>query len=234
MKKEFPDKRTLVIFTGGPGTGKSGTAERFLKYLNNDDIVKISFDQIKEKNWDIFGFDNEDQKDRLNWWSLEEFYLTIQKRMWENKTILIEYPFYQRHKSKLEDLIGEAEYSAVTIYLYSDMQTTYLRAARRDQLDNRHPGHLLNQYHIETYTPKLLNLVCRNTPAFEEFAAAISHKLYNIELGLGISIDVTDFSKVNYEEIYQKIVTYQNDIMHENGKSSVLTRDLLKEKNCGE
>ena len=86
MKREFPNPRTLIIFTGGPGTGKSGTAQRFLDYLGNDEIVKISYDQIKEKNWDIFGFDNEKQKDRLNWFSLEEFYLTIQKRMWENKT----------------------------------------------------------------------------------------------------------------------------------------------------
>ncbi len=210
MKKEFPEKRTLIIFTGGPGTGKSGTAERFLKYLNNNAIVKISYDQIKEKNWDIFGFDNAGQKERLNWWSLEEFYLTIQKRMWENKTILIEYPFYQRHKPKLEELIQENSYSAVTVYLYSDMQTVYQRGANRDQVDDRHPGHLLNQYHIETYTPQVLNLMSRIAPTFEEFTAATSHKVYNIELGLNIPIDVTNFTKISYEEIYQKIVDYDN------------------------
>ena len=211
MKKEFPDKRTLIIFTGGPGTGKSGTANRFLKYLDNDEIVKISFDQIKEKNWDIFGFDNVEQKDRLNWWCLEELYLTIQKRIWENKAILIEYPFYQRHKLKLEELIQESGYSAATIYLYSDIQTVYLRSVNRDQVDNRHPGHLLNQYHFETYTPELLNLVTRTAPTFEEFTAAIAHKVYNIELGVDIPIDVTDFNKINYEEIYHKIVAYQKE-----------------------
>lgn len=68
------------------GLVRAVPARRFLEYLGNEDIVKISYDEIKEKNWDIFGFDNEKQKDRLNWWSLEEFYLTIQKRMWENRT----------------------------------------------------------------------------------------------------------------------------------------------------
>lgn len=210
MKKEFPEKRTLIIFTGGPGTGKSGTAERFLKYLENDEIVKISYDQIKEKNWDVFGFDNAEQKDRLNWWSLEEFYLTIQKRMWENQTILIEYPFYQRHKEKLEELVTAFRYSAVTVYFYADMQTVYRRGSNRDEQDNRHPGHLLEQYHKETYTPKMLDSVSKIAPTFEEFAAGIAHKQYNIELGLDISIDVTDFSNICYEEIYQKIREYQN------------------------
>lgn len=209
MKKEFPEKRTLIIITGGPGTGKSSTTEKLIKYLNNDEIVKISFDNIKEKNWDIFGFDNLEQKERLNFWCLEEFYLTIQNCMWENKTIIIEYPFYQRHKPKLKKLVHDSGYTVVTIYLYSDMHTVYQRGIKRDQIDNRHPGHLLSQYHIETYTPELLDQVHCNIPTFEEFVAAISYKKYNIKLGLNISIDVTDFNNISYEDIYNRIVFYE-------------------------
>lgn len=210
MKRVFPNQRTLLIFTGGPGTGKSGTARRFLDYLGNDEIVKISYDEIKEKNWDIFGFDNEKQKDRLNWWCLEEFYLTIQKRMWENKTILIEYPFYQRHKPKLEELIQESGYDAVTVYLYTDPETVYRRGAKRDEEGDRHPGHLLTSYHKETYRPEMLHSISRVAPTFEEFTASISHKEYNINLGLDIPVDVTDFSTVSYEDIYQKILAYES------------------------
>lgn len=206
MKKEFPNPRTLIIVTGGPGTGKSGTAERFLNYLENDDIVRISYDEIKEKNWDLFGFDNARQKDRLNSWSLEEFYLTIQKRMWENRTILIEYPFYQRHKPKLQELLEEFGYQAVTLCLYADLETVYLRGACRDQGTDRHPGHLLNHYHIETYNPDMLNSVDRIRPTFDEFKESIAHKEYNINLGLDILVDVTDFRSISYEEIYRKIV----------------------------
>ncbi len=210
MKRAFPNPRILIIFTGGPGTGKSGTAQRFLDYLGNDEIVKISYDKMKEKNWDIFGFDHEKQKNRLNWFSLEEFYLTIQKRMWENKTILIEYPFYQRHRPKLRELLEESGYLAVTICLYTDMKTAYERGIGRDQKENRHPGHLLNRYHIETYTPQQLHSVNRIKPTFEEFTEGIAHKEYNIDLGLDILVDVTDFSTISYEDIYKKIVEYQS------------------------
>lgn len=206
MEKELPVKRTLLIFTGGPGTGKSGTAERFLNYLNNHKIMKISVDEIKEKNWDMFGFDNIKQKERLNLWSLEEFYLTLQKRMWENKTILIEYPFYQKHKPKLKELIREGHYFAVTVYLYTDLYTIYQRGVKRDKWDHRHPGHLLNQYHVETYDPRQIYSMHQREPDFAEFTAAIVHKEYNIKLGAVIPVDVTDFGKINYEELYQNIL----------------------------
>lgn len=209
MKKEFPDKRTIIIFTGGPGTGKSGTARRFLKYVDNKEIETISYDAIKEKNWDLFGFDNNRQKDRLNAWGLEEFYLTIQKKMWENKTILIEYPFYQRHKPRLEELIDEFQYCAVTVFLYTDMHTVYERGAVRDNGGTRHPGHLLDCYHIETYKPEMLHGISRQIQTYEEFFKSIAHKDYDISLGLRIAVDVTDFKTVNYGDIYRKIVEYQ-------------------------
>lgn len=209
MKKKIPDKRTLLIVTGGPGTGKSGTAARFLDYLDDDDLVKISYDQIKEKNWDIFGFENEAQKDRLNWWSLEEFYLTIQKKMWEQKTILIEYPFYQRHKTKLAELISESHYSAVTIYLHADSHIVYERAMHRDRTEIRHPGHFLQCYHKETYHPEMMAAEQEARPSYEKFISEIAQKEYNIGLGLVIPIDVTDFNQISYEEIYHKIVCFQ-------------------------
>lgn len=210
MKKKFKNCKTIIIFTGAPGTGKSVTSDKLLHYLDNDEIVKISYDQIKEKNWDIFGYNNEEQKDDLNWWSLEEFYLTIQKKMWENNTILIEYPFYQRHKKKLQKLIEENDYSAVTIYLYADMHTLYSRSVNRDHKEDRHPGHFLENYHKETYRENLKNDVLVDKTSFETFVGAISHKEYNVQLGLNIPIDVTNFMNINYEDIYQKIVLYQN------------------------
>lgn len=207
--KRIPIKRTIIIFTGGPGTGKTETAIHFLEYLGDSSIDKISYDQIKEKNWDRFGFDNKEQKDRVNAWGLEEFYLTIQKAMWGNKTILIEYPFYQRHKPRLKKLIEDSGYSAVTVFLYTDMHTMYERGSKRDDVAGRHPGHLLDFYHKESYNADMLKSANRIVLSYEEFASEIVNKVYDINLGLNITIDVTDFSSINYEDIYNQIVEYQ-------------------------
>ena len=55
----------------------------------------------------------------------------------------------------------------------------------------------------------MLKSVNRIAPSYEEFTSSILHKVYDISIGLNIPIDVTDFSTVNYAEIYHKIVDYE-------------------------
>lgn len=199
--------KVLIIVTGGPGTGKSVTSQKILESIGDVNIVKISYDSIKEKEWDRFGFDNLREKDALNAWSLEEFYLILKKEMWLGKNILIEYPFYQRHKNRLSELVAYYAYRAITIYLYTDLKTMYARGVKRDQNDNRHPGHLLSQYHIETYIPDMIDI--RNYGSqltFEEFKDSISNKNYDINLGTRIPVDVTDFENIPYTVISQTIL----------------------------
>ncbi len=211
MKRQFTDRHLIIIFTGGPGTGKSGTANRFYDYLNDDEIVKLSYDEIKEKNWDRFGFDNSEQKYRINEWGLEELYLTIQHNMWAGKTMIVEYPFYQKHKPRLEELIKNFHYLAVTIYLYTDKRTQYYRSIARDGKESRHPGHFLDCYHVETYRPEMLKKSIDLVPSYEQFVSAISYKVYDLALGLSISIDVTDFSGIDYGALYEKILKYERE-----------------------
>ena len=197
------DKKTLIIFTGGPGTGKSKTAEKFMDFLADDQIVKISYDEIKEKNWDRFGFDDQGEKERLDHWSLEEFYLTLGKRMWEEKTIVVEYPFCQKHKSGFSELLTKYGYCAVTVCLYTDYRTEYERSIVRGSNTSRHPGHLLSTYHKETFHEEILSKM--EQPSYEEFVSRIAAKDYNIALGESILLDVTDFSRIDYESVFTRI-----------------------------
>ena len=42
----------MIIVTGGPGTGKSYGAAKIEEEFEG--LKKLSYDEIKEKNWDIF------------------------------------------------------------------------------------------------------------------------------------------------------------------------------------
>lgn len=202
MKLKHP--RTLLIVTGGPGTGKSYAAKRILSEI--DGLELLSYDDIKEIEFDRFGFDNAKQKDRLNWFSLEEFYLTLQKMMWQGKTILIEYPFYQRHRDRLAELIDVYQYRAITVLLYGDWKIIYERGKKRDanRQVKRHPGHLTNCYHKENAVPSQAPATDASL-TYEEFRADIDRKNYDIQLGSTIRMDVTDFSKVDFSELFQSI-----------------------------
>lgn len=193
---------TIVIVTGGPGTGKSYMASRLSGYIEG--MTVLSYDQIKEKNFDRFGFDNKEQKEELNRFSLEEFFLILRKRMRLSTNLLTEYPFYQVHRKRLADLIEEYGYRAYTIYLYGDTKAIYDRGRKRDCEGGRHPGHLMIRYHKEDEKTE--------APAFEtkltypEFSRMLEAKNYNIMLGKTISVDVTDTSAIPYEQIAEQIM----------------------------
>ena len=203
--KNLENPKTLIIVTGGPGTGKSYAAAKLRESIGS--LTILSYDTIKEKNFDLYGFDNERQKTELNEFGLEEFYLCVRKAMWKGETIMIEYPFYQKHKPKLEELIGEYDYQAITVYLSGDLRTIYDRGARRDYDGNRHPGHLTNHYHVETFR-KGDAFVADDSLDYEGFVKQMEKKNYDIRLGYNIPVDVTDLSAIDYDAVVSEIFAH--------------------------
>lgn len=193
--------KTIIIVTGGPGTGKSHMAAEIVKRL--DRIAALSYDRIKETNFDKFGFDNKEQKEELNRFSLEEFYLSLRKQMRTGNHILTEYPFYQVHRERLSGLIEEYGYSAYTVYLYGDTDAIYQRGIRRDHESKRHPGHLMNRYHKEDYRQECLGFDA--VPSYEQFCRMMETKDYNIMLGKIIPVDVTDIAAISCDWIVSQI-----------------------------
>ena len=87
--------------------------------------------------------------------------------------------------------------------------TVYERVCKRGNDGSRHPGHLLNCYHKETFTPNLLKGIRHTFVSFEDFCTNIEKRDYDINLGLRIPVDVRDFSAVDFEGIVNRIVDYE-------------------------
>ena len=201
--RKLENPRSIIIVTGGPGTGKSYAAARIRESISG--LKVLSYDEIKEKNWDIFGFDNKAQKEAVNKFGLEEFYLYVRKAMRNSESLLLEYPFYQYHKPRLEELVQEYGYHAVTVYLYGDWKTIYERSVSRDNGGTRHPGHLTDCYHAEdaeTDRGKAVDAI----PTYEGFCKWMTERNYDIQIGHTIALDVTDFGKIDYDSVIDEIV----------------------------
>ncbi len=193
-------KKNLIIVTGCPGCGKSSLSGRICRRF--PELELISYDVIKEKYFDRYGFDSASDKTRLNDRSLMEFYRILDGRMKTEKNILIEYPFCRKHADKLHQLAARHGYSMITILLTGDMKTLYLRGLRRDDHDKRHPGHLLNRYHRGQSAAKEDWMAIMT---FDEYVRMCREKDYDIRLGRTITVDVTDIDAVDTEKICDEI-----------------------------
>lgn len=195
--------KSMIIVTGGPGTGKSYAAKEIRERIGG--LHVLSYDAIKEKNWDLFGFDNKAEKEALNKFGLEEFYLYVRKYMRDSEPLLLEYPFYQYHRPRLKELADEYGYRVVTVYLYGERETVYGRVLKRDKGSVRHPGHLTDCYHMgetgENDAPAM-----DAVPSYEDFCRWMTERNYDIQIGTTIALDVTDFSRIDYDALADRIM----------------------------
>ena len=203
--KELKQKKTIIIITGCPGSGKSRWADRIKK--NIADIKLLSYDDIKEKNWDRFGFENAIDKDLLNKKSLDEFYQALDEEMKIGGPILIEYPFYERHRNSIIDLIEKYSYYPITLYLTGDLEIIYFRSLQRDSSGTRHSGHLLNSYNKNSST--IFSPESETKLSLEDFKKMCREKNYNIQIGKTFTLDVSNLSFIdnNAEDILGKIIS---------------------------
>lgn len=196
-------EKTIIIISGSPGTGKSHIAHAILQELRGFTI--LSYDEIKEKNFDLFGFDNVDQKAELNRFGLEEFYLQLGSLMRRRQNLLIEYPFFQRHRDRLLELVVRYGYRALTLYLYGAPQVIYRRECLRDKNGIRHPGHLVNCYHKgEPMAGQGGNYGA--VPTYEDYVKMLGQRDYNVSIGQTVAVDVTDIEHVSCGTIVTQIM----------------------------
>ena len=196
-------KKYLILLAGPPATGKSYLSRLICQAL--PETYTVSPDELKENLADNIGYNSLEEKVELEkvvwdyYYQALELYMKIGKQF-----ILTEYPFSYKQKPILEKLTTEYKYDIITIRLVCDFETLWNRRIQRDLSEDRHLSYILSHYHYGD--------TCRNRSAAdqlitkEEFAEIIQARDYNhFEMGKLYEVDVTDYSKVDYEPIIEEL-----------------------------
>lgn len=194
--------KLLIILAGCPGTGKSYLANIIMNKFESFKLLEL--DYIKELYFDLYGFNNEHDKEQIVKKSTLKFYNDIEKLMIKQTDIIIDYPFSDKQKSKLDQLRKQYDYKVLTIRLIANFDLLYDRRIKRDLRMDRHIGHLVSKYSkgmvLDKKTRKDLLI------SYEDFLEICTNRAYDkFELGNLIELDVNDFQNIDYENTISKI-----------------------------
>ncbi|VBB07117.1 Hypothetical protein LUCI_2361 [Lucifera butyrica] len=195
-------QKNLILLAGYPGTGKTYLCNTILNW--RDSFVVVSPDDIKERFWDQFGFNNLEKKEAVIQLSWNYYYAEMEKIMREGSSIISDYPFSEKQKSRIALLSQQYGYQIITIRLTGNLDVLFERQKKRDIDPDRHPGHILNCYH---YGDKVKNRrEAEGLLDYKEFIVRCQTRGYgSFELGHLIEMDMTDFSAVDYSELLREL-----------------------------
>lgn len=201
----FDTDHTLVLLAGAPGTGKTYTSKIIKESFPK--LIDMPLDLFKEHIYDEIGFDNVSQKNMLDEEARQRFYRALDIMMSWEKPMIGDYPFSYKQKPHIRKLAEKYRYNVITVRLEADVNTLYERQRKRDVDEDRHPGHLMNHYHLGdviTYKSQADGM-----PSFETFKDRMEDRGYaDFAIGSLIRIDVSDYSKIDYDSLIDQLHTY--------------------------
>lgn len=194
-------KQMLILLAGYPGTGKSYLANMLIERF--PELQILSPDDVKEEYWDRYGFHDLKEKEELIKLSWQEYYKRMEDAFAKHKSLISDYPFSHKQRDQLESISSRHYCQVVTIRLVGDIGVLYERLRKRDLDNSRHLGHIVCCY--QKGMP-IAHEDADNLLTYEEFYRRCTERGYGeFALGETIELDVTDFSKVDYEAVFQRI-----------------------------
>ncbi|MBS7006936.1 AAA family ATPase [Anaerostipes sp.] len=191
-------KKTLILLAGYPGTGKTYMCSKILE--QEKDFQVISQDDMKEQLWDQYGFNNMEEKTALENKSWELYYEKIEDAMKKESRVISDYPFSDKQKGRLKKLCENYGYQAVTIRLVGDLEVLFERSRQRDLDTGRHLAHVVSRYHKgDVLSDRTKGDCFVNHEIFMERCRTRGYGEF--QLGRLIEVDVTDYSRIDYEKI---------------------------------
>lgn len=192
----------VILVTGIPASGKSVLAEKLSARLR---LPWFSKDSIKEELYDTIGFASREEKVELGRAGTEILYYVAEQMMRVRIPFILENNFETESGSGLMKLLKRYGYRALTLRLSGDYARVYERFAQRDKSPMRHPGHVTNNRYY-----KQEGAVQSQTISLEQYIEGVrSRGMDSFSVGSQvITVDTTDFSKVNWDALYREIDCY--------------------------
>ncbi len=191
--------KKVILLAGYPATGKT-----YMSNVIKTDIphsIYISQDEIKEILYDKIGFSNLSEKQEVIEYAREIFYDIVERSISQNEIVILDYPFSYKQQSFLTKLESKFEIEFLTIRLTGDLDTLYDRRIERDLAPTRNKAHILDSYHgYESYERDSYPL-SRN----EYKQNCIKGKYDQFAYGQLVTVDVTVYEKIDYQNIKQSV-----------------------------
>ena len=137
----------IIVLTGLPASGKSTIAKKLSAEFN---LPLFEKDKIKEVLFDTLGFENYAQKRKLDY-AANAILLALCENMIRSKIpVILDNNFDKVSSEALTGLLLKYNCGFVPIVLTGDVDVIYQRYVHRDDLHERHLGHILQDH----YPPK--------------------------------------------------------------------------------
>jgi predicted kinase len=177
----------VIIVNGLPCSGKTTIANKLADHFKFPVVGKDTF---KELLFDTLGWEDREWSKKLDVPSMELLYKFIEIEFNAEKTCIVDSPFDPiKDGEKFIKLKQKYSYIPIQILCFARGDVLIKRFKERAEAGNRHPGHC-DQLTYEEHYPILIQE--RITPM-------------NID-GVVHEIDTTDFSLVNYDLVYSKVL----------------------------
>lgn len=195
-------QKCMILLAGYPATGKSYMCRKIQERYPG--FISVNQDEIKEQKWDEYGFDNLEEKSRLEQRAWEEYYASLEQNMEEENLLISDYPFSDKQKTRLEELSNRYGYSVITIRVIGNIDQLYKVSRMRDLDQSRHLGHMVSKYHKGDSMEDRSKADC--LVSYELFKDRCLHKGYDtFQLGELIQVDASDYNQIDYQAILNRI-----------------------------
>lgn len=199
-------EKTLLILAGPPASGKGYFSDLLLKRMTN--FALLSPDTAQEMYADRLGYKNIVEKQQIYERAFELFYDMMAYHMHTTQQlIVIDYPFSDKQRKRIEDMSKFYHYNIMTICFVSEFNTLYERRKKRDTSMARHPVYLTESYQYgEAVSENQRKSVLISKEAFRKKLNESNYDKF--ALGETIKIDTTTFSPDldrQLQEVIEKI-----------------------------